>query len=73
MADDLTKTLERELAAERAAREKLETKVSQLRRALEDMFSGWLYIRRVHGDLYGVGWDRAEDKARAAPKDGDER
>jgi hypothetical protein len=34
--------------------------------ALEDMFNGWRYIRETHGDLYGVGWDRAEDKARAA-------
>jgi hypothetical protein len=34
--------------------------------ALEDMHSGWRYIREQHGDLYGVGWDRAENKARAA-------
>lgn len=37
-----------------------------LREALTDMLSGWRYIRQNHGDLYGVGWDRAEDKARAA-------
>jgi len=30
------------------------------------MLSGWQYIRQIHGDLQGVGWDRAEDKARAA-------
>lgn len=34
--------------------------------ALEDMLSGWKYIRESHGDLYGVGWDRAQNKARAA-------
>jgi hypothetical protein len=31
--------------------------------AIEDMLNGWRYIRQTHGDLYGVGWDRAEDKA----------
>lgn len=31
--------------------------------ALEDITSGWKYIRSMHGDLYGVGWDRAQDKA----------
>ena len=31
--------------------------------ALEDILNGWKYIRRSHGDLYGVGWDRAESKA----------
>lgn len=36
--------------------------------ALEDMYSGWLYIRKMHGDLYGVGWDRAQEKAEAALK-----
>lgn len=34
--------------------------------ALEDMLSGWRYIREVHGDLYGVSWDRAESAASAA-------
>jgi hypothetical protein len=37
-----------------------------LREALIDMRSGWKYIREYHGDLYGVGWDRAQDKADAA-------
>jgi len=36
--------------------------------ALEDMLSGWKYIRRCHGGLYGVGWDRAQDSAIAALK-----
>lgn len=31
--------------------------------ALQDMLSGWKYIREKHGDLYGVGWDRAQNKA----------
>jgi len=34
--------------------------------ALTDMLAGWRYIREHHGDLYGVGWDRAEHKAAAA-------
>lgn len=35
----------------------------EAREALRDMLSGWRYIRKVHGDLYGVGWDRAQTKA----------
>jgi hypothetical protein len=31
--------------------------------ALFDMREGWRYIRDHHGDLYGVGWDRAQEKA----------
>jgi hypothetical protein len=34
--------------------------------ALRDMLAGWKYIRRSHGDLYGVGWDRAQDAAEKA-------
>ena len=34
--------------------------------ALQDMLSGWKYIRETHGDLYGVGWDRAQEKAEKA-------
>ena len=34
--------------------------------ALEDILSGWKYIRSTHGDLYGVGWDRAQNKAELA-------
>jgi hypothetical protein len=34
--------------------------------ALRDMLSGWRYIRSSHGDLYGVGWDRAQSAAEAA-------
>ena len=42
---------------------KLERERDEAREALTDMFSGWKYIRQVHGDLYGVGWDRAQTKA----------
>lgn len=38
----------------------------QLRNALADMLYGWRYIRHAHGDLYGVGWDRAQEKAESA-------
>jgi len=34
--------------------------------ALEDLLSGWRYIRETHGDLYGVGWDRTQKKAEKA-------
>lgn len=40
----------------------------ELLEALQDMLSGWKYIRQTHGDLYGVGWDRAEQKATEAIK-----
>jgi hypothetical protein len=40
----------------------------ELLEALEDLLGGWRYIRQVHGDLYGVGWDRAESKAESAIK-----
>lgn len=38
----------------------------ELLEALQDMLSGWEYIRSQHGDLYGVGWDRAQNKAKSA-------
>lgn len=38
----------------------------ELLEALRDMLSGWNYIRSMHGDLYGVGWDRAQGKAESA-------
>lgn len=40
--------------------------VGELVEALRDMLGGWRYIRMVHGDLYGVGWDRAQQKAEQA-------
>lgn len=45
---------------------KLIAAAPELLEALRDMLSGWKYIREQHGDLYGVGWDRAQDKANAA-------
>lgn len=39
---------------------------ADMREALRDMLAGWKYIRSTHGDLYGVGWDRAQDKAEKA-------
>lgn len=50
----------------RSADAQLIAAAPELLGALEDMFNGWRYIRETHGDLYGVGWDRAEGKARAA-------
>jgi hypothetical protein len=38
----------------------------ELLAALQDMLGGWRYIRQFHGDLYGVGWDRAQQAAEAA-------
>jgi hypothetical protein len=37
----------------------------QLEDALKDARSGMLYIRQAHGNLYGVGFDRVEEKCRA--------
>jgi hypothetical protein len=33
-----------------------------MREALSDALAGWRYIRQHHGDLYGVAWDRVEQK-----------
>lgn len=38
----------------------------RLRGALTDMLAGWRYIRETYGDLAGIGWDRAEQKAQEA-------
>ena len=43
-----------------------EARVRELEEALWDMLSGWRYIRGTHGDLHGVGWDRAQQKAEQA-------
>lgn len=42
------------------------TEIERLREALKDMLNGWRYIRETYGDLAGVGWDRAEQKALSA-------
>ena len=49
-----------------AEKEKLAAHNAMLRLALTDMRSGWRYIRRTAGDLYGVGWDRCEKSATTA-------
>ena len=40
--------------------------IERLRAAVADMLCGWRYIRQTHGELYGVGWDRAQEKAEKA-------
>lgn len=47
-----------------------EESVRELRDAAKDALSGWRYIRETHGDLYGVAWDRVENKLRIALGEG---
>jgi len=54
------------LKGESEANAQLAMAAPDLLEALQDLLSGWKYIRAQHGDLYGVGWDRAQDKAQAA-------
>ena len=57
--DDRIRNLTTERDAARAA-------AKGLAEALRDMSSGWDYIRGRYGDLAGVGWSRAADKADTA-------
>jgi len=41
-------------------------RIALLEDALKDARSALLYVREVHGELYGVGFDRVEAKAKAA-------
>jgi hypothetical protein len=41
-------------------------RIEELENALLDARSGMNYIRDTYGDLYGVGFDRVEDKAAKA-------
>ena len=70
LADDLDRTLcvKHGLRDRNAADElrRLHAVNAELLEALKDMRSGWKYIRATHGDLYGVGWDRSQEKAEAA-------
>ena len=34
----------------------------ELHLTLCDALAGWKYIRETHGDLYGVGWDRVQER-----------
>jgi hypothetical protein len=47
-------------------RDRYKALAGELAEALLDMRGGWRYIREMHGDLYGVGWDRCEESATAA-------
>ena len=55
-----------ELYDESSAVQEIVQQNKDMLEALKDMRNGWRYIRETYGDLYGVGWDRAEDKANAA-------
>lgn len=55
-----------DLAKEHLRAERIRDAAPELLAALKDMLSGWKYIRESHGDLYGVGWDRAQDNAEDA-------
>ena len=68
--DDELREEERKRDWWRARAESLESDNQRLRDALKDMLSGWKYIRETHGDLYGVGWDRAQLKAEQALEGG---
>ena len=46
--------------------DELACKARQLEDALMDARSGMRYIRETHGNLYGVGFDRVEEKATKA-------
>ena len=48
------------------ALERYAERAKQLEDALNDARNGLLYVREVHGELYGVGFDRVEAKAKAA-------
>ena len=60
---DMTEALADDAAAELR---RLHEVNQELLAALRDMLAGWIYIRQMHGDLYGVGWDRAQGKAESA-------
>ena len=44
----------------------LERDLAAAQEALQDCAAGLLYIRQMHGELYGVAFDRALSKADAA-------
>ena len=68
LADAMDNTLAYGLRGRQAAAElrHQHAVIAELLEALKDMHSGWKYIRETHGDLYGVGWDRSQEKAEAA-------
>lgn len=56
----LTKGAFAQVAELTRERDALRAEVAALKFAAADALSGWRYIRNVHGDLGGVGWDRVE-------------
>ena len=54
--------------AEQKSNARLIAAAPDLLAALEDILCGWRYIRQnpLHKTIYGVGWDRAQEKAEAA-------
>lgn len=56
---------DRDMAAA-LSKSKVEEAYKNMREALEDAMSGMRYIRKTHGELYGVDFDRVEQKAMAA-------
>lgn len=48
----------------------LEGRIAELEAALRDCSAGLAYIREHHGDLYGVGFERALGAANKALGDG---
>lgn len=65
-ANSRANSAETRASGEQKKREAAEAENAKLRLALADMWAGWKYIRMQHGDLPGVGWDRCDEKARAA-------
>ena len=68
MADWMVENMNATIEALRAQLAARDAEVERLREAARDALSGWIYIRGTHGDLYGVGWDRVQDKLEAALK-----
>lgn len=66
MLDEVPGAIKARISEIEARAQAAETKLATLTEALKDALAGWRYIRRNHGDLYGVGWDRVEEFARAA-------
>jgi hypothetical protein len=67
VARDVTAHVEAAFASlRRPAPEPERAGADAMREALEDMLSGWRYLRARYGDLDGVAWDRCESAAAAA-------
>ena len=51
----------------------LKENADELHKTLCDALAGWKYIREHHGDLYGVGWDRVQDRLETQIKESAKR